>query len=78
MDGIGKPISFEEHMKLELDILLKFDAFCKEHNLRYYLTDGTLIGAIRHQGFIPWDDDIDVEMPRPDWLKLKDLFKDHP
>ena len=69
-----KAISFEEHKKIQLEILLAFDKFCKEHNLRYYLSDGTLIGAIRHQGFIPWDDDIDIEMPRPDWIRLKSLF----
>lgn len=72
----GKPISTEEQKQMQLDILLYFDKFCKEHNLRYYLTDGSLLGCIRHQGYIPWDDDIDVEMPRPDWLKLIELFKD--
>ena len=69
-----KAISFEEHKKLQLEILLQFDKFCKENNLTYYLTDGTLLGCIRHHGYIPWDDDIDIEMPRPDWLKLKSLF----
>ena len=72
----GRPISTEEQKQMQLDILLYFDKFCKEHNLRYYLTDGSLLGCIRHQGYIPWDDDIDVEMPRPDWLKLIELFKD--
>ena len=76
MDEKRIPISFEEHKKIMLDILLYFDNFCKEHNLRYYLADGSLIGAVRHKGFIPWDDDIDLEMPRPDWIKLKELFKD--
>lgn len=54
----------------ELRILCMFDAFCKEYELRYSLAFGTLLGAIRHQGFIPWDDDIDVCMPRPDYEKL--------
>lgn len=74
MSDNAKAISFEEHKKIQLEILLYFDKFCQENNLRYYLSDGTLIGAIRHKGFIPWDDDIDIEMPRPDWLKLKTLF----
>ena len=75
MSNDRRPITAEEHKQIQLEILLYFDKFCKDHNLRYYLSDGTLLGAIRHKGFIPWDDDIDVEMPRPDWLKLKELFK---
>ena len=43
-----------------LDILLALDKVCKEHNLRYYLWAGTMLGAVRHKGFIPWDDDADV------------------
>jgi lipopolysaccharide cholinephosphotransferase len=59
-----------EIKKIELNILVHFDEFCKQHGLRYFLAYGTLIGAIRHQGFIPWDDDIDVYMPRPDYNRL--------
>lgn len=51
-------------------VLLKFKEICEENNLRYFLAYGTLIGAIRHNGFIPWDDDIDVWMPRPDYEKF--------
>lgn len=54
-------------------LLLQFDVFCKKHNLRYSLTSGTLIGAIRENGFIPWDDDIDVMMPREDYEKFLDI-----
>lgn len=52
------------------DILKKYTEICKEHNLRYSIFYGTLIGAVRHGGFIPWDDDIDVVMPREDYERL--------
>lgn len=53
-----------------LEILLYFDGFCRENGLKYYLCGGCLIGAVRHHGFIPWDDDIDLFMPRPDYERL--------
>jgi len=53
-----------------LEMLLALHEFCKKHNLAYYLSGGTLLGAVRHKGFIPWDDDIDVNMTRPDCEKL--------
>ncbi len=55
---------------ISLDMLIKFDDVCKRNNLKYYLAFGSLIGAIRHKGFIPWDVDIDVLMPREDYEKL--------
>lgn len=60
---------------LELEILEYLDEICKEHGLRYYLEHGSLLGAARHQGFIPWDDDLDVGMPRPDYEKLKVIME---
>ena len=72
-----KAISVEEGKKLQLDILLAVDAFCEQHGLRYFLCGGTLIGAVRHQGFIPWDDDIDISMPRPDYERFLKSFQ-HP
>ena len=59
-----------------LDILLALDRVCKEHNLRYYLWAGTMLGAIRHKGFIPWDDDLDIAMPRKDYDLLMKNAKD--
>lgn len=56
-----------------LDVLRQFVCFCELHQLRYYLIGGTLIGCIRHRGFIPWDDDIDVGMPRADFDRLFSL-----
>ena len=53
-----------------LRILMAVDSCCREHGLRYYIWAGTMIGAVRHKGFIPWDDDIDIAMPRPDYEQL--------
>lgn len=71
-----KPISLKEQLMIQLDILKSIRDFCDSHGLRYYLADGTLIGAIRHNGYIPWDDDIDIEMPRPDYNQLIELFQE--
>lgn len=53
-----------------LEVLKAFDALCRENQLTYFLSGGTLLGAIRHRGFIPWDDDVDVMMPRADYQRL--------
>lgn len=60
-------IDIEARKKLQLLILLDVHRFCEENNITYYLSSGSLLGAVRHQGYIPWDDDIDIAMPRPDY-----------
>lgn len=58
-----------------LDMLQWFDGYCRDNNLRYYVLGGTMLGAARHKGFIPWDDDIDVGLPRKDYETLSELMK---
>ena len=57
--------------------LLAVDKVCKEHNLRYYIMAGTMLGAVRHKGFIPWDDDLDIGMPRADYDLLIQRYPKH-
>ena len=59
----------------ELAILLQVSDFCESCGMRYYLAGGTLLGAVRHHGFIPWDDDIDICMPRPDYERFVKTFR---
>lgn len=69
-----KEMSIEEYKKVELGILRYFDSYCSRNKLRYLLAGGTLLGAIRHGGFIPWDDDIDIVMPRSDYMTFVRSF----
>lgn len=71
-----KKLSLDDIKQIELSMLLVIDEFCRKHGLRYYLVGGTLLGAVRHKGFIPWDDDIDIGMPRPDFEKFVKLAPD--
>ena len=60
--------------KIVFRIMCDIDDFCREHHIRYYLSGGTCLGAVRHQGFIPWDDDGDLMMPRDDYERFLDEF----
>lgn len=62
--------------KRELELFDAFRTICEKHNLQYFLYGGTLLGAVRHGGFIPWDDDIDVAMPKKDYLKFLKIAPD--
>lgn len=65
-----KQITLREMQIIELDILVAFDEVCRANGLRYYMDGGTLLGAMCYEGFIPWDDDIDLKMPRPDYERF--------
>lgn len=68
-------ISFDENRRIQLELLSYFDEYCNDNGLTYFLGYGSLIGAIRHNGFIPWDDDIDLLMPRKDYEALISFFE---
>lgn len=70
-----KKMTLDEQKSVMLDILVYIDKLTKTHDLRYSLWGGSLLGAVRHKGFIPWDDDIDISLPREDYEKLMKLLK---
>ena len=65
--------SLKDHQTVLLELLQVFDRVCKKHNIRYMLFAGSLLGAVRHCGFIPWDDDLDVVLLREDYNKLSNI-----
>ena len=71
-------LSIAEEQQAELEVMKELHSFCVKHGLRYVLGYGTLLGAIRHKGFIPWDNDMDILMPRSDVEKLIELNKKEP
>ena len=70
----GEAISLSEQKSIMVEILQAFASFCKEYGLKYYLDAGTLLGAVRHKGFIPWDNDMDICLMRPDYDRMVDIL----
>jgi lipopolysaccharide cholinephosphotransferase len=68
------PDTLKKLHNVMLEIMNEFVFVCKENNLTYFLTGGTLLGAVRHKGFIPWDDDMDIGMPRDDYEKFIEIY----
>jgi len=71
---MDKHIDLIHKKEIQYNILKEFASYCNANNFQYYLAYGTLLGAIRHSGYIPWDDDIDVMMPYPDFIKFIDAY----
>ena len=71
---VGEELSLRETQLASLDVLRKIDAVCKAEGLSYWLMFGSLIGAVRHRGFIPWDDDLDIAMSREDYERFLKVF----
>ncbi len=69
-----KKINTEDFKRIQLGIVSHIDDFCKKHDIKYFVCGGTLIGAIRHKGFIPWDDDIDIMMMRNDYERFINIY----
>ena len=70
-----QPLSLEERHDIILDIMKDIDSFCRSHDIKYTISAGTMLGAVRHGGFIPWDDDADLFMLREDFDRFAHIYK---
>ena len=70
-------LSLSDIKTIAFDILKHFAIFCEQNSIRFYLSNGTLLGAIKYGGFIPWDDDIDVFVPREDYDRLIKIYENN-
>lgn len=75
MNSQLKLLTLKERQELLLQLLIELDVFCRNHNIKYSLAGGTLLGAVRHNGFIPWDDDVDIYMLREDFDRFTKTYK---
>ena len=73
-----KNITLEELKVIEVNMLEYIDKLCLENDIKYFVFWGTLIGTVRHNGFIPWDDDVDIIMTREDYNKFLKVLKENP
>lgn len=69
-------LKLEEIKQIEFSILKEFKSFCENNDITFYLSNGTLLGAAKYKGFIPWDDDVDVFVPRKDYNRLMEIYQD--
>ena len=76
IDGVYISAELKKIWAVNLDLLYVFEKFCKEHGIKFFIGFGTLLGAFRHQGFVPWDDDVDILMFREDFERLKLLWQE--
>ena len=74
----GSVINYDDARIITLDILKSVAFYCDCNGIQYFLAYGTLLGAVRHKGYIPWDNDIDIYVPRPDYEKLRSIVKRKP
>ena len=68
-------VSVKDVQKKLLEMMKWFHSYCEKNEIKYYMIGGTMLGAVRHQGFIPWDDDVDIGVPRNDYNKLLTISK---
>ena len=75
-NGFYIPTAIKQAWAAQLDVLDVVDGICRKHGIKYFADWGTLLGAVRHGGFVPWDDDLDIAMLRPDYKRFREVADD--